>query len=167
MRYRALGGRTPGRLLAYVLILGAVCAYPFIDARTGSLLREAEALNAQRQDLERAHADIDALRSRVARVQALSDRAESLLEMAGPSLVALVPFSRRQLAVTQQTLSRSQAEAWLHGFDASAAGFLVIDAFSIKVTSDAGGLFDEIVDPNNPGQLLVSLKGEYIGRNTP
>lgn len=167
MAYSALGGRSLSRLLAYVLILGAVLAYSIIESHTQALLREAATLKMKTADLEKAHADIDALRARVARVQALSDQAERLLDRAGPSLVSLMPFSRRQLAVTQQALSRSQAEAWLRGFDASEAGFLVVDAFSIKVAGDAAGLFDESPDPDHPGQLLVSLKGEYIGRYVP
>ena len=90
-----------------------------------------------------------------------------MLTSAGTELATALPFSRRQVAVTQQALSRSQAEAWLRGFEASAQGFLVIDAFSIKPAGGAEDLFAASIDPDLAAQLTVSLKGEYIGRDTP
>ena len=159
--------RSASRLLAYVLILGAAFAYPMIESHTRALQREIGIVRTRTADLERARADIDGLRVRLERLQALSEQTEKLLERVGPSLSSMVPFSRRQLAVSQQALSRAQAEAWLRGFDSGAAGFLVVDAFSIKVAGEVDGLFDEMPDPHRPGQLLVSLKGEYIGRYVP
>lgn len=160
----APGVRSAGRLVAYVVVLGASLAYPAMEQRTDALRAEVASMRAQAAALDRSRAELDALRARVERVQQLSGKVEALLASAKPDLMDASTFSRRQVSVKQQSFSRAQAEAWLRGFDAGAAGFLVVDAFSIKVTNAAEGLFDESADPERLGQLLVSLEGDYIGR---
>lgn len=160
-------GRSPRRLLAYVFILGAALAYPALVAHTHGLRQQAFEVQSQVRRIEQARSDLVSLRERLQQVQRLSAETESLLTSAGTELATALPFSRRQVAVTQQALSRSQAEAWLRGFEASAQGFLVIDAFSIKPAGGAEDLFAASIDPDLAAQLTVSLKGEYIGRDTP
>lgn len=160
----APGVRSAGRLVAYVVILGVSLAYPVMQQRTDALRSEAASMRAQATALDRSQAELEALRARVGRVQQLSGEVEALLASVQPGLMDAGAFTRRQVSVMQQSFSRTQAEAWLRGFDAGAAGFLVVEAFSIKVTNAAEGLFDESADPERPGQLLVSLKGDYIGR---
>lgn len=164
MPAHAPGVRSAGRLAAYALVLGAALVYPTLQQGTDELKSEVASLRAQATALERSRAELEALRARIERVRHLSGRVEALLASVPPGLVDAGAFSRRQVSVMQQSFSRTQAESWLRGFDAGAAGFLVVDAFSIKVTNASEGLFDESADPQRPGQLLVSLKGDYIGR---
>lgn len=158
-------GRSRGRLLAYALILGGALAYPAVQARIELQKQELFELGERTHTLERTRTELAELRARVSRVQQLSDEVETLVVAAGPALMSMENFTRRQVSVSQQALSRTQAEAWLRGFDAGPSGFLVVDAFSIKVLNEAEGLFDESADPGKPGQLVVSLKGDYIGRS--
>jgi hypothetical protein len=160
----APGVRSKARWFTYFVILGAALAYPALQARTETLELEAASLRARAAELERSRAELEAVRGRVERARQLSAAAEALLAADGAGLADASQFARRQVSVTQQSFSRSQAEAWLRGFDADEAGFLVIDAFSIKVMNAGEGLFDESPDPDRLAQLLVSLKGEYIGR---
>ena len=160
----APGVRSAGRVVAYFVILGAALAYPALQQRTDALRLEAASIRTQASALERSRTELEALRARVDRVQQLSGEVEALLASARPGLMDSDAFTRRQVSVMQQSFSRAQAEAWLRGFDAGGAGFLVVEAFSIKVTNAADGLFDESADPERAGQLLVSLKGDYIGR---
>ncbi|CAM5449494.1 hypothetical protein TMEC54S_03363 [Thauera mechernichensis] len=164
MALHRLGGRSRGRLMAYALILAAALVYPAMLARIDAQQQAAAALRAQALTLERTRAELEALRARVARAQQLSAEVDALILAAGPALQSMQGFTRRQVSVSQQSLSRTQAEAWLRGFDAGPSGFLVVDAFSVKVAAATAGLFDESADPDLPGQLIVSLKGEYIGR---
>lgn len=159
-----IGGRSRGRLLAYALIIGSALGYPALHVKIDGNKQAAAALRSESLALERARVDLDKLQARVHRAQQLSDQVETLVAAAGPALQGMQRFSRRQVSVSQQGLSRAQAEAWLRGFDAGPSGFLVVDAFNIKVAAATEGLFDESLDPDKAGQLVVSLKGEYIGR---
>ena len=167
MSYLAGWGRSPRRLLAYVFILGAALVYPVVVAHTHTLRLQAHEAQAQVRRIEQARADLHVLRARLQLLQRLSTETESLLASAGAELATALPFSRRQVAVSQQALSRTQAEAWLRGFEAGTQGFLVVDAFSIKPLGGNGDLFAASLDPDLAAQLSVSLKGEYIGRDTP